>query len=812
MKHTWLLCITCLLFACSANELDESGNTQPHEIRFQAGIATVEVSSRGDGMIQNTLRSDLNVAFVRLNASPDYPDTYAGCTPLSARIQAVDHTLVFSPAQYYPQSGSNTKMLGWYPASGQLNTTDGKVAFPELDGSTDLMVTKVKEGSNTSRMTSCTFYHLLTQISVQAYAVTPSAKEVWGGIESVVIKNKRQTCEVKLPDTHAAAEAEATVTFGNTLSDMPLVTRHIENNTSITGKDNTSVYRTGNSLTLGDATTKAACGYAMFAPHTYTLAGDELVLEVNTEKGGKQTVRIAQSLLTSTSYLVTLKFSDDQISSTADISEWQQGDGIDLGISQPDELAQALAYKEVNDLLQPYTLFHKPADGWVGDPMPFYENGKFHVFYLQDARDGAATFHPWHAATTSNFVTYADNGLMIPCGTADSPEKALGTGSVIKKDGVYYAFYTGHNGDGVVYPRERILLATSTDLRNWTKLPEFKIQADQGYDAAEFRDPVLFFDENSNEYKMLVSTRSNFYSSEWTAVLAQYRSTDLISWTREDPFYNGEGTFMVECPDVFTMNGYQYLIFSDIDDRKVHYKYRATGSGNWTTPAYNALDGVAFYAGKTAGDGNNRYLFGWCPTRVDANDTSNYSWGGSLVVHRLIQQGNGELRIGIPESLNAGINTPVSLTPLLSRNTTLADNTYTLTGGEEKAITIFPRFNTASKLSVTIQPSSAKRFGVELAAYGQQEQIYDLVIDPQAGVIRLDRKINQSVLYTLTSAPLSAPVDGKYQLTLVVENSVCTAYVNNEVALTNRIYTMAGNPWGIFAEEGEAEFTVAMCR
>ena len=33
-----------------------------------------------------------------------------------------------------------------------------------------------------------------------------------------------------------------------------------------------------------------------------------------------------------------------------------------------------------------YTTWYKPANGWVGDPIPYYDDGKFYIFYLQDWR------------------------------------------------------------------------------------------------------------------------------------------------------------------------------------------------------------------------------------------------------------------------------------------------------------------------------------------------------------------------------------------------------------------------------------------
>ena len=175
----------------------------------------------------------------------------------------------------------------------------------------------------------------------------------------------------------------------------------------------------------------------------------------------------------------------------------------DYTSNDPNTNLDAPAYYDVQDLHQTYRTYWKPAKGWVGDPMPYCENGEFHLMYLFDARDGAATFHPWAMASTTDLVTYSDQGEIISCGEVGSQENALGTGSIIKVADTYYAYYTAHNGD--MEPKEKIYLATSKDLLNWEKQPAFSLQAPEGYDENEFRDPFLFKD--GNEYKMLVTTR-----------------------------------------------------------------------------------------------------------------------------------------------------------------------------------------------------------------------------------------------------------------------------------------------------------------
>ena len=43
--------------------------------------------------------------------------------------------------------------------------------------------------------------------------------------------------------------------------------------------------------------------------------------------------------------------------------------------------------------------------------------------------------------------------------------------------------------------------------------------------------------------------------------------------------------------------------------------------GVWPDNKEGFLDSRAFYAGKTASDGTNRYIWGWCPTRAGNDNT-----------------------------------------------------------------------------------------------------------------------------------------------------------------------------------------------
>lgn len=95
------------------------------------------------------------------------------------------------------------------------------------------------------------------------------------------------------------------------------------------------------------------------------------------------------------------------------------------------------------------------------------------------------------------------------------------------------------------------------------------------------------------------------------------------------------------------------------------------------------LDSRAFYAGKTASDGTNRYIWGWCPTRA-GNDNGNVGdvepeWAGNLVAQRLIQHEDGTLTLGVPDAIDRKYTSAQEVKVMAKDgNVTESGKTYTL--------------------------------------------------------------------------------------------------------------------------------------
>lgn len=448
-----------------------------------------------------------------------------------------------------------------------------------------------------------------------------------------------------------------------------------------------------------------------------------------------------------------------------------------------------------------FDTFFKPPIGWFGDPFPYYEDGKFYIYYLQDWRGAQPYLHPFHLVTSSDMSSFSYQGEALPVGPSSAQDAALCTGSIIKnkETGFYYMFYAGHksNNDPNT-PTQAVLLALSKDLKNWVKDETFylSINAD-GYNRNDFRDPFVYFDDETNKYKMLITTQRNGQGT-----LALYTSSDLHHWELQDPFYTEPAVPILECADVFKEGDWWYLIYSNINDRKVHYRYSTSQNGPWITPAHPTIDGIAYYAGKTASDGISRYILGWCPTRI--GDGAEDQWGGSLVTHRIASQEDGTLNVTIPPAMdNKFLRKKENLT--LKQSGTIIQNGENYQLQQSSNIT-FPRIGVASKIITTIKPSDQTDiFGFTFGACDDNDEGYSVLFEPKENKLRMYKDINGNKEIQ-TEVYLPVPSNLVFNVKIVVEKSVCVMYVNNEIAFTNRITKMNNNPWMIFVESGEVEF------
>lgn len=470
------------------------------------------------------------------------------------------------------------------------------------------------------------------------------------------------------------------------------------------------------------------------------------------------------------------------------------------------------------------SLFYRPRDGWLGDCIPYFASGAFRIFYLRDQRDGNG--FSWYQLETVDFVTYIEHNEAIARGTNAEPDRSVWTGSVIERNGLHHLFYTGYNPaphSNHRSPRQAIMHAVSEDLTSFRKISEHTFYAPSDlYESLDWRDPFVFWNEQENMYWMLVTARLNEGPSNRRGCLALCASTDLNQWTVHKPFWAPNLYSAMECPELFQIGDWWYLVFSTFTERFVtQYRMSKHLSGPWIAPENDTFDGRAFYAAKSFSDGKKRFLFGWNPTKAFNSDFGDWHWGGNLVVHELVQHKDGTLSVTIPEGIDLFFNNQLQARPVAFLGKSIIDDsTVKFDSTDQFSCVLIPNpFNRLKICAAVTFGELTRGCGVILGATDDLEKAYFIRLEPSMNRLVFDywpRKIpgihpmdlGGDVHYQPgMERPLKLEPGTVYNLTIIVDDTICVAYIDNHIALSCRFYSKGQFNLGFFVNEGTASFT-----
>ena len=336
MNKSYIYILLALLVACIAgcNKMEDDlqewevigkntvslycnleNNTSSHLISGKLGTkALVDQTTSVDSLLCNFLSIDEQAngefsddeyvtgwddALVSEGSIATIPDNSVGNKNL--------RSISLCPEKAYHSEGNNLKsrMIGWYPKNivlpldSNLEETDVSfksfdtiyelindkhcVKFTGLDGSVDLMVSDVRDGSLLKKFGSDNFFqfkHYLSAVRIHAKA-EESAQDIgaWGYIENVIIMNQPTSCVVALPS--APSETAQDRVFGDVVSwgdykKHPIVTTAIYGN-----KDQSEGNITAQKypIKLDGTGVKKYLGYSLIKPN------DKLWVQVHTRSG-----------------------------------------------------------------------------------------------------------------------------------------------------------------------------------------------------------------------------------------------------------------------------------------------------------------------------------------------------------------------------------------------------------------------------------------------------------------------------------------------------------------------------------------------
>lgn len=451
------------------------------------------------------------------------------------------------------------------------------------------------------------------------------------------------------------------------------------------------------------------------------------------------------------------------------------------------------------------SIFPASVEGFVGDTMPFYSDGKFNVFYLADQRNGKQGYHPWALIQTENFSSFDDKGVVINYGdSVESQDIALGTGSVIKDNsGVYHAFYTGHND--TFEPKEAVMHATSKDMENWEKIPADTFTSGGNYSANDFRDPYVFYSEEEDCYEMLVTTRANNMG-----VIARFSSKDLSKWKDEGVFFENDlgSDSNMECPTLLEYKGKWYLSFSDQWPlRETHYRVADKWNGPFEKPKQDVFDGNGFYAGRMETDGEKLYVVGWNGTKKNHTDSEDYDWGGNLVCHELKQTKNGNLVPVLNTDVQALLNHEIALNPIKMTDSVKEEKDVLKFSGNQYEVVGYDRIMGSYLFQTTIKDFDKKgMFG--FCFNNNTENVGNTNIVFNAANSRIEFYNTSDIMESTAQSYIDYDIAGcdELQVSILISDGVVVMYVNDEVAFTSRMYLSQGMEWGLFSINSKVNF------
>lgn len=444
-----------------------------------------------------------------------------------------------------------------------------------------------------------------------------------------------------------------------------------------------------------------------------------------------------------------------------------------------------------------YNMFFLPEiDGvsqpYVGDTMPYYEDGIYYIYYLKEAGDSYN--HSIYLATTTDFLNYTEQAEpVLEASRSGGQDGWIGTGSVVKVDGKYYFFYTGHTDSAALEYKEKIMVAVSDNLTSFQKVDGWEITppAELGQ-KNDFRDPQAYYDPQEGTISLTITASQ----SNVARILKYTLSADLNEVQYDGIiFSNTEGDFWnLECSDTFRIGEKWYLTYSAQDDT---LWYASADSPYGPYSEAKRLEGKLFYAAKHVEDGENAYMVGWARRSESVSSTQEVSgWAGNLVVQKLVQTSEGELLLAPVDDI---------LERYQIRRELLIENPHAFleSGSQYSYQDVFTCYE-SFVITGQFRYEKEGSFGLCFDYNGRDDKYKTISISPHDN--KLQFFFNEgSVLIAETEIDI---VPGKeYSFTYIQEGSVGIFYLDDIAALTVRLYGVSGKPIRLFAENNAVVFT-----
>lgn len=319
---------------------------------------------------------------------------------------------------------------------------------------------------------------------------------------------------------------------------------------------------------------------------------------------------------------------------------------------------EALRNKVAND---PWHLgYHiMPDSGWVNDPNGLCQyHGIYHIYYQYSPFDVEGKTKLWGHMTSKDLLHFKqEEPVLFPDSRCD--ERGVYSGSAFIEDDTIHYFYTGNvklmdqDYDFINAGREQNLIhVESKDGIHLSDKEWLMTNSDYPQDmSCHVRDPKIY--KQKDTYYMVLGARD---LTSHGCVLV-FESSNLKDWSYKMRFEKENFGYMWECPDLFDLDGEQFMITcpQGLSQKGYHYQnvYQCGyfpmhvdfDNETYTMKDFCELDyGFDFYAPQSFEDEKGRrILIGWMglPDIDYTNPTTENGWQHALTLPRVLTSKTG---------------------------------------------------------------------------------------------------------------------------------------------------------------------------
>ncbi|MFP4976883.1 GH32 C-terminal domain-containing protein [Paenibacillus sp. CN-4] len=454
-----------------------------------------------------------------------------------------------------------------------------------------------------------------------------------------------------------------------------------------------------------------------------------------------------------------------------------------------------------------------PPQNWMNEAhAPIYYNGKYHLFYQHNPQGPYWHQIHWGHWVSDDMVHWENVRLALApeAGTLD-PDGAWSGSAAYDRDGNPVLFYTA--GNDALSPNQRTGLATPADLSDpnlekWEKYPEPVTEQNGNGIHNEFRDPFVWYDQETDKWYQLVTSGLKDFSSGTALV---YESNDMYNWEYKGPLYISDRNLYPELGTVWELPVLLPLGQDSTGKQKYIFMINPHEKPEQVPPANDVKRDVeVFYWIGTWDRDHFKFIPDQdAPSKMDVGDgyltaeSGMVTPDGRTVVFSMVQnvrtpqaeyQAGWAHNLALPVSLSLDEQDELRIEPIQELQSLRGAKLVDFADKNlEKANQLIQNVKgDLLEIVMEIDPGEAQKFGLKVrrSDNGQEETL--IYYDKTDGTFNVDRT-KSSIDPDVRGDGIQGgyvDLDGEnLKLHIYLDRSVVEAFANYKKKLTTRVYT-----------------------